>query len=299
MLKRLLSLLPLLFWTSACSVSSIFSLTPTPTLYTPPTAVTPFVPPLTMDSLRNAEFVLPVFGGASYSCQLADGKCAFTDPSAGQIGVSLLDFFAFGDLNADGVDDAAVLIAQDYGGSGIFVSLNAVVNEGGRPRHAASTMVDDRPKINSLAIREGEIVLDAVLHGVDDPACCPEWPVTRSFELRGASLALVHAATRLPNGQERVIVIESPVDGAEARGEVAVAGRVTIAPFEGALVFRVYNEQGNELFVAPIMVDAPGSFTFTLDTGAFPPGRVRIVIADLSPADGSILALDSVEIVVK
>jgi hypothetical protein len=70
------------------------------------------------------------------------------------------------------------------------------------------------------------------------------------------------------------------------------------------LTVRVYNEQGNELFVGPVTVAAPelgaaGTFTVTIDASAFPLGRVRIVVADLSAADGSILALDSVEILVR
>ena len=216
----------------------------------------------------------------------------------------LLDTYAFGDLNQDGVNDAAVLLAENFGGTGVFVSVNAVLNGGGQPRHAASSMIDDRPQITNLDIRNGEIFLDAIIHAFDDPACCPELSVTRSFKLSGTSLMLVHATTRLSNGQERAITIDSPLAGAEVRGELVITGSVTVAPFENALTYRVYNEQGNELSVGPIMVSAadfgaPGTFTFTLDTNTFPKGRARIVIADLSAADGSVLALDSVEVIVR
>jgi hypothetical protein len=79
---------------------------------------------------------------------------------------------------------------------------------------------------------------------------------------------------------------------------------VTISPFENNLSYRVYNEQGNELAAGPIMVTAPdlgapGTFTVTLDLGAFPMGRLHIEISDLSAADGSVLALASVAVVVK
>ena len=165
-------------------------------------------------------------------------------------------------------------------------------------------MIDDRPQIKALDIREGEIFLEAVVHGIDDPACCPELSVTRSYQLSGSSLTLARATSRLPNGQERAITIDAPSDGAETGGELVITGSVTIAPFENTLVVHVYNEQGNELFVGPVMVSAPdfgaaGTFTTTLDTSAFPMGRVRIVIADLSAADGSVIALDSVEVIVK
>lgn len=304
-MRKLILGLTLLLWTSACSPASIFGLTPTPTPYIYPTPETPVVPALTVDALRNASYTLPNFTGDLFAYQLTDGKYTLGDPTVtGFVEVTLLDTFAFGDLNGDGVNDAAVLLAQNFGGTGVFVSVNAAVNDGGQPRHTASFMIDDRPQIVNLDIRDGEIFLDAVVHAFDDPACCPELSVTRSFKLSGASLTLVRATTRLPSGQERAITIESPSDGAEIRGELFITGSVTIAPFENTLTYRVYNEQGNEMSAGPITVSAadfgaPGTFSATLDTSTLPMGRIRIVIADLSAADGSVLAMDSVEVIVR
>lgn len=304
-MRKLILALSLLLWTSACSPASIFGLTPTPTPYIYPTAETPTVPALTVDALRNASYTLPNFTGDLFLYQLTDGKYTLGDPAVtGYVEVTLLDTFAFGDLNNDGVNDAAVLLAENFSGTGVFVSANAVLNEGGQPRHAASSMIDDRPQIVNLDIRDGEIFLEAVVHAFDDPACCPELSVTRSYKLSGASLTLVRATTRLSNGQERVIAIESLSDGTEIRGELVIRGSVSIAPFENTLTYRVYNEQGNELAAGPIMVDAadfgaPGTFSIMLDTSTFSMGRVRIVVADLSAADGSVLAMDSVEIIIQ
>lgn len=304
-MRKLILALSLLLWTSACSPASIFGLTPTPTPYIYPTAETPTVPALTVDALRNASYTLPNFTGDLFLYQLTDGKYTLGDPAVtGYVEVTLLDTFAFGDLNNDGVNDAAVLLAENFGGTGVFVSVNVVLNDGGQPRHAASSMIDDRPQIVNLDIRDGEIFLEAVVHAFDDPACCPELSVTRSYKLSGASLTLVRATTRLSNGQERVIAIESLSDGTEIRGELVIRGSVSIAPFENTLTYRVYNEQGNELAAGPIMVDAadfgaPGTFSIMLDTSTFSMGRVRIVVADLSAADGSVLAMDSVEIIIQ
>ena len=131
--------LSLLLWTSACTAPSFFSLTPTSTPYTYPTAETPLVPALTVEALGNAEYTLPGFDDAIHSYQFTNGEYSLGDPSVtGYVSISLLDFFAFGDLNKDGVNDAAVLIAENFGGTGVFVSVNVVLNESGRPRHAAS-----------------------------------------------------------------------------------------------------------------------------------------------------------------
>jgi hypothetical protein len=305
MFRKLTALaLPLLFLTLACSAETIFSLTPTPTNYVYPTPETPTVPALTVEQLKNADYVVSAFGtGASLPYQLTDGKYENGSGST-FVSLTLLDFFSFGDLNKDGLGDAAVLLAENYGGTGVFVSLAVVLNENGQPRHKASYLIDDRPQIDALDLRDGTIFLDAVVHAPNDAGCCPEMQVTRAFQLVGDSITLVHATTRLDDGRERAILIESPLDGAEVSGQIVLTGSVTISPFENTLTVRVYNEQGNELIVGPVTVAAPelgaaGTFTVTIDASAFPLGRVRIVVADLSAADGSILALDSVEILVR
>ena len=68
-----------------------------------------------------------------------------------------------------------------------------------------------------------------VIHDLNDPACCPEQAVTRTFKLSGVSLTLVHATSRISGGQERVVTIESPTTEMEFRGELVVTGSVTIA----------------------------------------------------------------------
>ena len=303
---RLFLTLPLLFLTLACSLASIVPLTPTPTAYVFPTNTVVTVPPLTVEQLKNAEYTIIGFDNASTLYRFTDGK--FTrgaDSSAVDYAdLRLLEFFPLGDLDENGVDDAAVLIAENYGGTGVFVSVHVMLNADGQPRQAASYMIDDRPQINALEIRNGEIFLDAVVHGPSDAMCCPTFPVTRTFRLMGASLVLVNATSQTPGGLSRVISIESPLAGQDVSGAMVIRGSVSIAPFENNLVMRVYNENGNELFVSPVMVDAPdmgapGTFNVTLDLSAFPPGRILIELSDLSAADGSVLALDSVMVVVR
>ena len=298
--------LSLLFWTLACSVTSIIPLTPTPTAYVFPTEVVPTVAPMNADQIKNAEYTIIGFDNASTLYRFTDGTfkrgADFSAPDYADL--RLLDFMPFGDLNQDGLDDAAVLIAENYGGTGVFVSVAAVLNDNGQPRHAASYMIDDRPQINTLEIRNGQIFLDGVVHGPSDAMCCPTFPVTRTFQLLGTSLVLVNASSQTPGGLSRVISIESPLAGQDVSGTLIIRGSVTIAPFENNLALRVYNENGNELYAGPVMVDAadmgaPGTFNVTLDLSTFPPGRILIELSDLSAADGSVLALDSVMVVVR
>lgn len=98
------------------------------------------------------------------------------------------DMYAFGDLNGDGVDDAAVVLATSAGGSGTFISLEAVVNERGTPKHVASAQLGDRARINSLVIESGTVTVNLVTHGPNDPMCCPTQEASQEYKLQGDAL---------------------------------------------------------------------------------------------------------------
>lgn len=87
--------------------------------------------------------------------------------------VTRLPLAAFGDLNGDGVEDAAVLLVENSGGSGSFVYLAAVINQASIPENVATILLGDRVSPQSLAIAEGQIVVEATSHADSDPLCCP------------------------------------------------------------------------------------------------------------------------------
>jgi hypothetical protein len=105
--------------------------------------------------------------------------------------VMLTDYAATGDLNGDGVPDAAVVLATNSGGSGVFIDLAAVVVEEGQPVNVAITPLGDRVQINSLTIQDGQIIVDMVTHGPDDPMCCPTQQVVETYELQGYELVKI------------------------------------------------------------------------------------------------------------
>jgi hypothetical protein len=139
--------------------------------------------------LKNAEY---------HSEWPADGVAKLTDgeyqeemvPGAASklIIVVYPDMYAFGDLNGDGVDDAALVLATSGGGSGTFISLEALLNDQGRPTHVASVPLGDRAQIQSVAIEAGEITVDMVTHGPEDPMCCPTLEITQKYKLEGDTL---------------------------------------------------------------------------------------------------------------
>jgi hypothetical protein len=238
--------------------------------------------------------------------QLKDGK--FEQGSSGgtdSISVSLTDFVAVGDLNADGTNEVAVLVSENYGGSGVFVFLAVYTNENGTLTFQNSTMVDDRPQLTALSIENGEIFLDAIIHGLDDPMCCPTLRTTRHYRFVDNQLDMTDYATFTPDKKSRTIMIDSPVNGSEVFTSVPIKGKVAIAPFENNLAYRIYDVSGIELSAGPISVSAadpgaPGTFEALIPLGSILSGAlIRIEVQDLSAADGSLLAMDSVELVVK
>ena len=98
---------------------------------------------------------------------------------------------AYGDLNGDGMEDAAVLLAESSGGSGTFISVAAVVNQDGQPVNAGTAPVGDRPQLKSLAIQNGQIVMEIVTQGPDDPMCCPTLKVRKTYSLQDGRLVEV------------------------------------------------------------------------------------------------------------
>jgi len=123
--------------------------------------------------------------------------------SASVIEVQLLPApIAYGVLNEQ--DAAAVLIAENGGGSGVFINLAAIVEQEGAPVHVASAPLGDRVAVQSLAIAENQITVEMLTARPNDPLCCPSQPVTQVYALQGDTLVLVNETssltpTRLPD----------------------------------------------------------------------------------------------------
>ncbi len=148
--------------------------------------------PLTIEGLKNAEYQseFSVSGRVKLSNGIYRGK--IVPESASELIVLLSDQVAFGDLNGDGADDAAVVLITDPGGSGTFRHLGAVINQQGSPKHVTSILLGDRVKVKSLSIRSGEIAVEMITHGPNDPMCCPTLQVAQNYVLQGSKLVVAH-----------------------------------------------------------------------------------------------------------
>jgi hypothetical protein len=134
-------------------------------------------------AVSNAEYTIPVAAAGTVRTQGGN----WSDPQ-GRQSLTVFDMNARGDLNGDGVPDAAVVLVYWGGGSGVFNYLAAVVNEQGQPRHVASAELGDRVRIDGISIKDGTVTVNLVVQGANDPMCCPTQAATRSFSLRGQEL---------------------------------------------------------------------------------------------------------------
>ncbi len=92
-----------------------------------------------------------------YALKLDDGLYEgepFVEGASSKPRVELIErVMAFGDLNADGVDDAAVLLVESSGGSGSHLYLAAVFVDGLNIR-TSTTLIGDRTQVRSLSIED-------------------------------------------------------------------------------------------------------------------------------------------------
>ena len=150
---------------------------------------------LTLDALNNAEYLSEF--AASGKAQLNNGiyREKRTPESATELVITLLDVYAFGDLNGDGINDAAVVLVADPGGSGTFLHLAVVFEENEMPRHVATEFLGDRVKVKSVSIKAGEIAVEMIKHDPNDPMCCPTLGVAQKYALQGDALVQLPATT--------------------------------------------------------------------------------------------------------
>jgi hypothetical protein len=278
-----------------------------------PAPVDPTIPPptepppgLTLEQINNVQYSAFVREDGLV-VQLVDGQYQqgtdAADPDFAYVRVT--QFVAFGDLTGDGIPDAAVIFLENYGGTGQFGVLAVYANVAGEPVFLHSTLIDDRPMMNSIAIENGEIFIDAIVHGAEDGGCCPTLPTTRRYALVRNQLRLMHFTTDTPVGTRRVIEITSPADGTEVSGSVQVTGTISISPFENNLNWFIFDEAGNQFGAGWLMVDAPdlgapGTFDEVFTLEGIPAGTtVYLEIQDINQADGSLFALEVVKLLVR
>ncbi|HEX5416114.1 MAG TPA: hypothetical protein VFZ25_10640 [Chloroflexota bacterium] len=133
-----------------------------------------------LPALRDAQFTLPLFSDQETTFRLINGTA--TLPPPGGTVTLVQDLTAYGDLNGDGVNDAAAILAVDLGGSGTFIWTVAMLDRDRVPVQSARFFLGDRVRVNSVTIINRKISVELLTHGPTDPRCCPTKLVVATLE---------------------------------------------------------------------------------------------------------------------
>ncbi|MBP8997495.1 MAG: hypothetical protein KBG10_04320 [Anaerolineaceae bacterium] len=210
---------------------------------------------------------------------------------------------AFGDLNQDGIPDGALLIAENAGGSGTFVSLLVVYSWQGQFVVSPAVTIDDRPVINSMTIDEGVVKLSALVHAPNDPMVSPSTSIQSEYRLFGASLVQSQLVSAFAGSAEHRIIIEAPVEGEQVQSAFNLRGSMPVGPFENTLKLTILDESGNVLLEEGFMVQAedmglPALFDSPVVVPEGSAGtRLLVTLSEISMADGKPMAVESVMVI--
>ena len=250
---------------------------------------------LTLEQLRNAEYRLPLLGDEETPIRFDDGQALIQlgEGATERVHAGLVDdMVAFGDLDGDGMADAIVAVYINYGGTGTFIHLVAVVDRDGAPVQAGRALLGDRVPVESTIISNGEISVNMFTHGPDDGLCCPSLNVTRKFRLQASRIASI-----------QFLVLEAPLPGQTVATGVEVRGRTSTLPASGSLTYLVYDVRGGVIGMGRIPVtaelDQSGAFAEPIEfnAGAGGPGRIEVI--DAHWTESSALASTAVQVILE
>lgn len=153
----------------------------------------------TGDDIIVSEELATAVGNASYpidytgtgSVQLTDGE--FRQPaaegSAADILTQMTEYVAVGELN-NGQQVVAVILISQTGGTGTFYDLAVLAEQDGQLVSLDATYLGDRIIVNTLSIEDGQIVVDMIVQGPEDPFSSPTQQVLQTYELQDGELVL-------------------------------------------------------------------------------------------------------------
>jgi hypothetical protein len=209
------------------------------------------VPRLTVEMLENGTYYVP---GMDEEVTLTDGQWINEVTKTYSEFVSISDI-AFGDLNGDGVEDAAIALYEHVGISGHFQLLLVIINRNGVPVQSANRFVGG--SVRRMAVRNGQIELEKIAYDGDDPNCCPSLPAVEKIQFLSEGHLVVRWASSTPEGNPHEIRILSPNNGSMVTCAVRVTGIISYAYGSKHLRYRIQNSAGEIL--------STGGFFITVD----------------------------------
>ena len=143
---------------------------------------------LSINDIKNSTYKMPgITKGQEYKIiQFVNGRYEENGYNAN------IKKVAFGDLNNDNKEDAAVILSNWSGGTGILYWLAIVVNKNGSSSHIATQNLGDRIVVNSTKIQGGIIIVDMLTRtgkpGEVGSALPPEIKTIVKYKLSGNTI---------------------------------------------------------------------------------------------------------------
>ncbi len=113
------------------------------------------------------------FDGREVSLVGGESETEAAPGSSAEIRTAIFGTPAFGHLNGDGNEDAAVLLVQETGGSGAFYYAAAVLSRTGGVRGTDAVLLGDRVAPQNVAINEGTVVVNYIDRRPGEPMTAP------------------------------------------------------------------------------------------------------------------------------
>ncbi len=142
--------------------------------------------PATFDPL-NAAYII---NGQAVTLVNGLSQAPAAPGSASMVTTRIFGTPTLGDLDGDGVPDAAFLITQDGGGSGTFFYVAAALNENGLTVGTNAFFVGDRIAPQNVLISNGTITVNYADRKPGEPMTVqPSIGISRYFTVQGNNLA--------------------------------------------------------------------------------------------------------------
>lgn len=148
-------------------------------------------PSLSQDDIRNLQWLNKVnpLDYSTYNIYAVNGKAKFMN---GQYkfddGYAYIENGATGELDNDGIDEAATMLFVNNGGTGKYPEL-VVLKKDGESYTEVSSIGDpidffyDRIYVQSIQIEDKLIDIKILGHGPTDGLCCPSVPMEKKFRI--------------------------------------------------------------------------------------------------------------------
>lgn len=146
-------------------------------------------PDSALNSVLNATYMIE-----KKKIQLNSGRSEVeVAPKSGiKITTTVFGHPIFGDLNGDGLEDAALILAHDPGGSGTFYYVAATLAENDNYQGTNAVFLGDRVALYTIQIRNGVINVNYADRRPDEPlAALPSVAKTMYLNLKEGYLEVI------------------------------------------------------------------------------------------------------------